>query len=409
VPRNPLAWLAGASGCVGNFQLHVTVKPRGVDHLSPAEIEAAIEACPTRVPSDFDFGLTERKAIYRPYEGCSPSMPAIDWNACTRCGKCLAAVNGKGISLDSVEKHLRIATGAVILATGFDLYQPHDGEFGHGRYSEVITLAQLERLLDPQGPTDGRLECQGRPVQNVCLIHCVGSRQIEGVAIHFGFLGYRVASGAWTMSRLVLGANSGRASIPAAIYLSELKTLVLHFLTQKRWRGCGTRHYGQWLQHLVLVSGYLTMLVLVVGLLGWFQTDEVYPLYHPQRWLGYYATVALVYGSVAMLLGRLRKPQQVHRFSHLSDWLFPGFILVGATTGILVHAFCYAGWPWPTYAAYLVHVMAMVAMLDVEVGVGKWMHLIYRPLAIYLLAVKHKAEQADATIPSSDVRQRAPA
>ena len=175
------AEVAGASGCVGNFQLHVTVKPRGVDHLTPAEIEAATEACPVCVPSEFDFGLTERKAIYRPYAGCSPAMPAIDWNACTHCGKCVAAINSNGISLDGVEEHLRIATGAIVLATGFDLYQPHDGELGHGQYSQVITLAQLERLLDPQAPTGGRLEHRGQPVRNVCLIHCVGSRQIEGV------------------------------------------------------------------------------------------------------------------------------------------------------------------------------------------------------------------------------------
>jgi heterodisulfide reductase subunit A len=78
------AEVAGASGCLGTFQLQVALKPRGVDHLSPAEIKAAIEACPIRVASEFDFGLTERKAIYRPYEGCSPSTPAIDWKACTR-------------------------------------------------------------------------------------------------------------------------------------------------------------------------------------------------------------------------------------------------------------------------------------------------------------------------------------
>ena len=196
--------------------------------------------------------------------------------------------------------------------------------------------------------------------------------------------------------------------MPRATWISELKTLGIHFLTQKRWRECGTRHYDRWLQHLVLVSGYLTMLVLVVGLLAWFQTDEIYPLYHPQRWLGYCATVALVYGSVAMLAGRLRKREQVYKVSHLSDWLFPGFILIGAITGILVHVFRYAGWPWPTYGTYVIHVMAMVAMLDVEAGVGKWMHLIYRPLAIYLLAVKHKAEQVGSQAPSNDVRQPAP-
>ena len=213
------------------------------------------------------------------------------------------------------------------------------------------------------------------------------------VLIHFAFLGYRVLSGATTMSRNILKTDSGKINIPLTIYFSELKTLILHFFTQKKWRDCGTDHYRHWVQHAVLVFGYLTMLVLIVGLLGWFQTDKIYPLYNPQRWVGYCATVALIYGSVAMIAGRLRKRDQLHKFSHLSDWLFPGFILIGAITGIMVHIFRYAGWPWPTYIIYVIHVMAMVAMLDVEVGIGKWTHLIYRPLALYLLAVKEKSQQ----------------
>jgi ferredoxin len=211
------------------------------------------------------------------------------------------------------------------------------------------------------------------------------------VLIHFGFLGYRVVSGSLTMTRRVLGAGSRPLAVPLLVYVSELKTFLLHFFIQKRWRDCGEHHQRRWLDHLVLVSGYLIMLVLIVGLLGWFQTDRIHPIYHPQRWLGYYATLALIYGSVSMLVGRLRKQGEVHKFSHLTDWLFPAFILVGALTGILVHIFRYAGWPWPTYLMYLVHVMAMVAMLDVEVGIGKWMHLIYRPLALYLQAIKERA------------------
>jgi hypothetical protein len=130
---------------------------------------------------------------------------------------------------------------------------------------------------------------------------------------------------------------------------------------------------------------------LVVGLLWWFQTDAIYPLYHPQRWLGYYATIVLIYTSGEALLGRLHADEQVHRFSHPTDWLFPAFIMVGAVTGILVHLFRYAGWAWPTYGMYVLHVMAMVAMLDTEVGIGKWTHMIYRPMAMYLEAVKRAA------------------
>ncbi len=69
------------------------------------------------------------------------------------------------------------------------------------------------------------------------------------------------------------------------------------------------------------------------------------------------------------------------------------FILVGAVTGIFVHIFRYAGWAWPTYIIYVIHVMAMIAMLDTEVGIGKWAHLFYRPLALYLDAVKARVRQ----------------
>lgn len=213
------------------------------------------------------------------------------------------------------------------------------------------------------------------------------------VLAHGVLLGYRVLSGALTMSRSVLPEK-----IPLPVYLQELKTFVIHFATQKRWRDCGPDR-SRWIKHLLLVSGYVTMLALILGLLWWFQTDNLYPIYHPQRWLGYYATVVMIYVSVDTLIGRYRKREALHRFSHPTDWLFPAFILTGAVTGILVHIFRYAGWAWPTYGMYVVHVMAMVAMLDTEVGIGKWAHLIYRPLAMFLEAVKKRAAEQTRPAP----------
>jgi hypothetical protein len=195
------------------------------------------------------------------------------------------------------------------------------------------------------------------------------------------------------MSRSVLPAK-----IPLPVYLQELKTFVVHFATQKRWRDCGPDR-SRWIKHLLLVSGYVTMLILILGLLWWFQTDNLYPIYHPQRWLGYYATLVLIYVSADTLIGRYRKREPMHRFSHPTDWLFPAFILIGAVTGILVHIFRYAGWAWPTYGMYVIHVMAMVAMLDTEVGIGKWAHLIYRPLAMFLEAVKQRAAERTEPVP----------
>lgn len=219
------------------------------------------------------------------------------------------------------------------------------------------------------------------------------------VLLHGGYLSYRMVSGIWRMADRVLAPIRQRVDIPLRVYLQELKTFALHFMTQKRWRACESEQSrSRWLKHLLLVSGYVTMLVLVLGLLWWFQTDNLYPLYHPQRWLGYYATIVLIYGSVEALVGRMRREEQLHRFSHHTDWLFPIFILTGAVTGILVHIFRYAGWAWPTYGMYVVHLMAMIAMLDTEVGIGKWAHLFYRPLAMYLEQVKQRAREME-TVP----------
>jgi quinone-modifying oxidoreductase subunit QmoC len=222
------------------------------------------------------------------------------------------------------------------------------------------------------------------------------------VLIDFALLGYRVISNASHMHQLVLESGGQREKIPQRVYLRELKTLLTHVFTQKRWLDCGEDR-SRWFKHLLLVSGYGVMLALIVGLLWWFQTDKIYPLYHPQRWLGYYATIVLLYVSGDALIGRIRKRGQIHKFSHHTDWLFPGFLFVGTLTGILVHIFRYVGWPWPTYIIYTFHVMAMIAMLDTEVGIGKWTHFIYRPLAIYFESVKEAAQReisAEALAPA---------
>ena len=211
------------------------------------------------------------------------------------------------------------------------------------------------------------------------------------VLIDFGILSYRLFSNIGHMYQKVM--RPGENKIPALIYFREIKTFFTHVITQRRWRDCDGDDHSRWFKHLALVSSYGIMLVLIVGMLWWFQTDQIYPIYHPQRWLGYYATAVLLYTSGESLLGRLKKKEELHKYSHHSDWMFPAFLFVGTLTGILVHVLRYAALPWPTYIMYVVHVMVMIAMLDTEVGIGKWTHIFYRPLAIYFDAVKVSAEK----------------
>jgi heterodisulfide reductase subunit A len=168
------AEVVGVSGYVGNFNVQVRQHARGV---SDVNAEALMAACTQEVPDAFNYGLTRRKVIYRPYPGCYPSTPAVDWEH--YCGEAIL-VNGKPVVLKDEPKAFALTAGAVVAATGFDPYAPPHGEYGYGELSQVITLPQLVRLLELAG-NGGALQWNGRPVRDVAVIHCVGSRQVDGI------------------------------------------------------------------------------------------------------------------------------------------------------------------------------------------------------------------------------------
>jgi heterodisulfide reductase subunit A len=174
------AELIQSTGFIGDFRTTVRLHPRGVEP-DVSNPQAAIDVCPEVTDNEFDFEFTKRKAIYVPYQGSYPSYPAIDWKTCTKCGKCVEAAGGKGISLTGEPREIEIKSGVVLIGVGLDLYRPRPGEYGFGESREVITLAQLQRLIDPEGPTGGKLVVNGKPVHSIGFMHCVGSMQRKEV------------------------------------------------------------------------------------------------------------------------------------------------------------------------------------------------------------------------------------
>lgn len=168
--------LVGVRGYVGDFQIQIRQQSRGV---TADMAEAALAACDNEVPDEFNYGLTARKLIYHAYPGCYPPTPAVDWANCPD-GRLELEVNGQTVVLENKPETFELTVGAIVVATGFKPYQPRQGEYGYGEIPEVITLPQLIRLL---ALTDegAALEWNGHPVRNVALIHCVGSRQVEGI------------------------------------------------------------------------------------------------------------------------------------------------------------------------------------------------------------------------------------
>jgi heterodisulfide reductase subunit A len=171
-----MAQLEDVKGYVGDFRITIRQESRGVtDEIA----DAAMAACEAEVEDEFNYGLTRRKVIYRAYPGCYPSTPAVDWEHCPD-GRLELRLNGKITTLENQPQTYEMTVGAIVMATGFDPYVPRQGEYGYGQVPEVITLAQFIRLLALL--EDGKeLEWNGHPVRDIAMIHCVGSRQIDGI------------------------------------------------------------------------------------------------------------------------------------------------------------------------------------------------------------------------------------
>jgi len=174
------ASVIASEGIVGDFRVRVRQEPRGVTP-ELANAGQAIASCPETTPNEHDFGMTRRKAIYQPFTNAYPPMPAIDWKTCTKCGKCVDAAQNRGISLEQEPEEFEVQAGVIVLATGHDPYEPMPGEFGYGRYPQVVTLQQLYRMLDTDGPTGGELKANGKPVKSIVFVYCVGARQYAGL------------------------------------------------------------------------------------------------------------------------------------------------------------------------------------------------------------------------------------
>jgi heterodisulfide reductase subunit A len=180
-------------GYIGNFQVVVRKKARSVDLAKCTGCGACMQKCPQKkIPSAFEAGLGMRTAIYVPFPQAVPNKPVIDRENCIRfktgkCGVCQRFCGPKAIDYDQKDELVTEEVGAVILATGYQVYgigprQPPGlkgcPEYGHGRYADVIDGLQFERLASASGPTGGEIRrpSDGKVPQTVVFLQCVGSR-----------------------------------------------------------------------------------------------------------------------------------------------------------------------------------------------------------------------------------------
>ncbi|MFB0545839.1 MAG: 4Fe-4S binding protein, partial [Anaerolineae bacterium] len=162
----------------GRFSAVVRSNPCYVDASRCTGCGACEAVCPVEVPDEFDLGLRQRKAIYRPFAQAVPRTYHLDKESCTGCGLCVEACKQGAIDLDAEEEVRVFQVGAILLATGYELFDASSlKEYGYGTYADVLTALELERMMNLDGPTKGQVRCQdGKAPQRVAFILCVGSR-----------------------------------------------------------------------------------------------------------------------------------------------------------------------------------------------------------------------------------------
>ena len=175
------------SGFVGNFKVRIRKKPRYVDETLCNLCGECEKVCPQIVPDEFNQGLSFRKAIYMPFPQAIPGTFTLDAEHClglnpVRCGKCKDVCDKKAIDYDMKETIVEEEVGAIVVATGFDLYTMQAlGEYGGEKYLDVVNGLEFERILSASGPTGGevRRPSDGKVPKTIVFVQCSGSRDTE--------------------------------------------------------------------------------------------------------------------------------------------------------------------------------------------------------------------------------------
>jgi heterodisulfide reductase subunit A len=194
--------VVAVSGKPGSYRVKIRQSARYVDIKSCVACNQCVEVCPVKVESEFDAGISFRKAIYIPFPQAVPNAYLVDETKCTyilsegkKCGACVKKCPKECINLNETDHTIDIEVGNIILATGYELLDVSKIEqYGYGIFPNVLTSLEFERLTNASGTTGGRIVTktkrlnkktekeewifspEGIPPRSVALIHCVGSR-----------------------------------------------------------------------------------------------------------------------------------------------------------------------------------------------------------------------------------------
>ncbi len=171
------------AGQAGDFTVSLRQEPRFVEAARCINCGYCSQVCPVDVPNEYQQGMSTRKAAYKIAARAMPDAYCIDRKNCLPgCEKCVEICPTKAIDLEHKPRLLSVDVGAIILAVGFQSFDPSNlEEYGYGRYPNVLHAMQYERLASRSGPTEGIVvrPSDNQKPKSIAWLQCIGSRDQE--------------------------------------------------------------------------------------------------------------------------------------------------------------------------------------------------------------------------------------
>jgi len=177
----------GLSGEPGDFTVRVRKRPRFVNMDKCTGCGICAQKCPSKVPNEFDLGLSKRKAIYALFPQAVPLKYAIDNRHCVffktgKCQLCKKHCPAGAVEFDQKGEEADLHVGSVVVSPGYSPYPlPPGNEYGYGVFKNVVTSMEFERILSASGPYGGHVQrpSDGKDPKRIAFLQCVGSRDLR--------------------------------------------------------------------------------------------------------------------------------------------------------------------------------------------------------------------------------------
>ncbi len=219
-------------GEAGNFQVTLNRKPRYVNEDKCTGCTTCVEYCPAQVPDPYNQNLSLTKAVHIHFSQAVPLITYIDPETCLyhrneKCNICVGVCQHGAINLHQKPERRQIEVGAVVLSPGFEVFDPAvRGDFGYGKFKNVVTSLEFERIISATGPYEGEIRrpSDGRHPHRIAWIQCVGSRQV----IPGGNTYCSSVCCAYTQKQVIL-AKDHDAQLDATVFHNDIRAFGKEF------------------------------------------------------------------------------------------------------------------------------------------------------------------------------------